>query len=711
VPNSSFGPPQPPQPQHHQVLTVEEAHTVPIRTLAAFYRACKAAYYNTDTPLVSDDTFDDIERVFRKRSPTHPALQKTGASVGDGDPLVSGRSVKLPYWMGSQDKLYPEDSAGFRSWRKRVPTNHPCLASVKLDGLSAILVITTDEAKLLSRGDGQMASDWTHHLGHMPQLQQPVRSVQQWLHQHGRSSSAVVLRGEAIMAQPTFIKHRVHRAWTSTARNVVSGLLNAKESDSEALPWVDIVCYEVVEPRALAPTAQLTWLNDHHFRTVSHSLGSCCNASILPAGFGLSDLEPLFWKYRERSPYATDGVVVVVDDAKSIRNNTGNPKHAFAFKIRVDDATQVAETEVVDVEWNIARTGYLKPTVLLREVDIGGVRVQRATGYNYKFIIDNRIGKGAQVKVRRCGDVIPNITAILRSAKHPAHPPLSSFTLTETGVDAVANDPSAFGATNTYAAETLAYFFKVMHVPHISAKTAARFVEQGYTTPFQVAQVSVEEMATWDGFAEKSSRLLYENIRKSLREASALQWVVAGGVFGRGVGERKLKALGQHAPQLFVPTKLKAADRERLASMLLSVEGFQQKTVQQLLSRHMLYLEYWEKVQTCLKQIGGAPPVPLGTMATKTENTHHHSRTHSTTNVLQNEDDQRGKVYCFTGFRDVSLEQELERRGGSVEPSLTSKVNVLVCKDAKATSAKVRKAKEKGVEVVEVVELRKQLLK
>ena len=415
-----------PAPKH---LTPAQAQTAPLEVLATFYSACKDAYYNTDAPLLSDDEFDALERVFRKRAPQHPALHETGAAV-DQIHVVSGRSVKLPHWMGSQDKMYPEDTTAFRRWRKRVPESHSCLASMKLDGLSAILVITATDARLLSRGDGRMASDWTTHMQHMPHLQQSVRSVQQWLQTQGAGSPhrtiTVVVRGEAIMSHTAYNTHREQREWTSTARNVVSGLLNAKESDAEALSWVDLLCYEVVEPRSWAPTEQLTWLDSHRFQTVSHSLGSASNASILPPGFDLTDLEPLFWKYREQSPYATDGVVVV-EDAAYTRNTAGNPKYGFAFKIRVDDASQVAETVVEGVEWNIARTGYLKPTIVLREVDIGGVHVRRATGYNYKFVVDNRIGHGARVQVRRCGDVIPNITAVRRAAPEPAYPPFGTF--------------------------------------------------------------------------------------------------------------------------------------------------------------------------------------------------------------------------------------------------------------------------------------------
>ena len=86
------------------ILTIKTARTVPISTLAQFYLKCKDAYFYTDSPLVDDDTFDAIEVIFRERSPNHKVLRVTGA-VTTAQSTGSGKQT-LPYWMGSQDKVY-----------------------------------------------------------------------------------------------------------------------------------------------------------------------------------------------------------------------------------------------------------------------------------------------------------------------------------------------------------------------------------------------------------------------------------------------------------------------------------------------------------------------------------------------------------------------------------------------------------------------------
>ena len=92
-----------------------------------------------------------------------------------------------------------------------------------------------------------------------------------------------------------------------------------------------------------------------------------------------------------------------------------NPEHAFAFKMVISD--QVAEAKVVDVEWNISKTGYLKPRVEIEPIRLGGVTIKHATGFNGNFIESNKIGIGAIIEIIRSGDVIPYIKSVITPAE------------------------------------------------------------------------------------------------------------------------------------------------------------------------------------------------------------------------------------------------------------------------------------------------------
>jgi DNA ligase (NAD+) len=676
------------------IVTAANAQTVDLDSLAAFYSKCKTAYYNTGTPLVDDDAFDRLETTLRQRAPDHAALAVVGT------PKSASDKIRLPYWMGSQDKIYPDDKTSlFAKWKKRVGSSSAtgAVATAKLDGLSAILVVTKAKTQLLSRGDGQNAKDWTHHLAHMESMRKPLAKIRRMLAASNASSSPrrVVLRGEAIMSRAHFEAHKAREQWTASARNVVSGLLNANHSDPALVRLVDVVFYEVIEPTALPFSAQLDWLEKRACLNVGHSLGETSNAVGLAGDFALTELEPLFWAWRQTCPYATDGVVVQPDAGEVVyaRNTTGNPTHAFAFKIRVDDASQTAETTVTDVVWNISRHGYLKPTIVVEPVTIANITITKTTGFNYRFIRDNGVGEGSRVLVRRCGDVIPNVVAVLTQVA-PLLPTVA-YTLTDTGVDATASHPEVCAE---YVVGQLAHFFEVMGVPHMGDKKLARFVANGYTDVFDILGVDASTLQTWDGFAHKSSVQLVADMRRAAARATARDWIHAGAVFGRGIGKQHLVVLLRSAPQLFRPAATKAAGAEKttgsvadtalLRAHLLALPGYQAKTVDLLLANRRAFVAYWEKVGAFMALVKGKRP-SLSAAAETTATTD----TTDTTDAPPPMMDLQGRVFCFTGVHHKPLQKQLEARGARIAQTLTKKVDTLVCAALDGSSEKLVKAK------------------
>ena len=93
-------------------------------------------------------------------------------------------------------------------------------------------------------------------------------------------------------------------------------------------------------------------------------------------------LSSILIDWRTNYMYEIDGIIVG-DDHIYPRTNK-NPEHAFAFKMVISD--QVAEAKVVDVEWNVSKTGYLKPRVEIEPIRLGGVTIKHATGFNGNFI-------------------------------------------------------------------------------------------------------------------------------------------------------------------------------------------------------------------------------------------------------------------------------------------------------------------------------------
>ena len=97
---------------------------------------------------------------------------------------------------------------------------------------------------------------------------------------------------------------------------------------------------------------------------------------------------------------------------------------------------QIAEAKVVGVLWSASKDGYLKPRIKIEPIVLCGVDIEYATGFNGKFIRDNRINIGSIVKLVRSGDVIPHIIEVVQPSKYPNLPDIE-YDWTESGVDTV----------------------------------------------------------------------------------------------------------------------------------------------------------------------------------------------------------------------------------------------------------------------------------
>jgi len=110
---------------------------------------------------------------------------------------------------------------------------------------------------------------------------------------------------------------------------------------------------------------------------------------------------------KEKSNYEVDGLVIT--PINYVRENVLRPENKICFKINEDGI----KARVIDVEWNVSRTGRIIPVVIIKPIEIEGVTIQRATGFNAKFIQDNKIEIGKNIIIVRAGSVIPHIVKVI----------------------------------------------------------------------------------------------------------------------------------------------------------------------------------------------------------------------------------------------------------------------------------------------------------
>ena len=351
--------------------------------------------YHNESPLMTDNQYDILKEFIEKTDPSNKVVKKVGA------PVPTKNKVKLPYEMASMDKIKPDTNA-LTNWMKKF--DGPYLLSCKLDGVSGLYVTEGHEPKLYTRGDGKVGQDISHLI---PLLKLPN-------HQN------ICVRGEFIIPKQIF--EEKYAGEFANPRNLVAGIINSKTIDEDKICDVSFIAYELIEP-LVESNNQMKMLKKMGHNVVQHKLIIELNNNVL---------SNILTQWRKECNYEIDGIIVC--DDKIYQRKSGNPDHAFAFKMIISD--QIIEAKVVDVIWSPSKDGYLKPRVQIEPLKLGGITIEFATGHNAKFIQDNKIGIGAMIQISRAGDVIPYINSVIVPAAHAKMPDVA-YKWNESGVDII----------------------------------------------------------------------------------------------------------------------------------------------------------------------------------------------------------------------------------------------------------------------------------
>ncbi len=385
-------------------------------------------YYVLDAPEWTDAQYDARMNALKRLEAEHPDLltpdsptQRVGGKVKDGFGKVAHSRPML-----SLDNAYNETE--LRTWAERVAatlgegeTVH-YVCELKLDGLSLALQYTAGkrgEAVLhtgLTRGDGAVGEDVTTNVRTIRTV--PLHISAEKLADAGLPQ-AFEVRGEVVLPQKAFEKMNAEReaagqAPAANPRNAAAGTLRTVDPNIVATRRLELFAYFLLrdgemllaeQSGALEALRRTGFLVNRNTRTV---------AGIDEALVFIREMEAL----RDTLPYEIDGVVLKVDAVTQQRKLgfTGKaPRWAIAYKFAARGAT----TQLVDVLFQVGRTGKVTPVASLAPVSIGGITVTRATLHNPDEIARLGVRIGDFVAVERGGDVIPKITEVVDDADHP----------------------------------------------------------------------------------------------------------------------------------------------------------------------------------------------------------------------------------------------------------------------------------------------------
>lgn len=621
--------------------------------IATILQKANHSYYNEKDPIFSDNLFDMIKEYLEDKNPNHPILKTVGAAV-----ILDNRKEELPYYMGSLDKIKGEEKV-LEKFKKEYKDSY--IVSDKLDGNSAMFYIKNgqpQQPQLYSRGDGTIGQNISNIL---PLIQNIPDLI--------KEKTELAVRGECIISRESFekIKHK-----GKNGRNMVAGVLNAKIPDMEVARATEFVAYELIEPK-MSPEEQMKYMKKLGFKVVDYQV-------LSEAKLTNEKLSDILTDRRQNSPYEIDGIVVMHNKLHR-RVNKENPPYGFAFKSLHTMAK--AEVIVANVEWNLSKDGLLVPVINFAPINLNGVTIRRAHGFNGKFIKDNKIGPGSKLVIIRSGDVIPYIQEIL-SVSETGDPqmPTMDYVWSKTGVDIMITNENKKD-NEELKFKNFENFFKKIDIVGLGPGNMKKMFDKGFNTAKKVFDASVSDLLTVDGFKDKLAIKIHDALHERLKTLDCLTIMDASNVMGRGLGSKKLDLILKEFPAIlnnrYVPT----------ITELISLKGIEKTTADLFTENLPAFFKFIDDNELdCMITIKGpavqepadlAAAAPLGPSFV-------------------------GEKIVFTGVRNKELEKYIIEHGGEVVGSISKNTTLVICKDSNEDSSKIKKAKELNIKLIEINE-------
>ncbi len=511
-------------------------------------------YYVLDDPEIPDAEYDRLFRQLQQLEAAHPQwhdpsspTQRVGAEPLDGFTQIHHR---LP--MLSLDNVFSEEALTAFDQRiherlRQAGSDVEAIeyaAEPKLDGLAISLLY--EEGRLryaATRGDGATGEDVTRNIRTIPSVPLKLR---------GSDYPPVLeVRGEVFMPREGFerLNARARENGEKTfanPRNAAAGSLRQLDSRITASRPLKMYCYAVgvVEGGAMADThgEMLRQLKDYGFPV-------CDESRVVTGISGCLEYYHGLFQRRDDLPYEIDGIVYKVN-ALALQSVLGfvarAPRWAIAHKFPAQEET----SEVLDIEFQVGRTGAITPVARLKPVFVGGVTVSNATLHNMDEIRRKDIRVGDKVIVRRAGDVIPEVVRVIPDEDHPDRQPVvmpATCPVCGSAVEQVEGEAVARCSGGLFCraqrTEAIKHFAsrKAMDIDGLGDKLIEQLVDQDLIdNPADLYYLSASQLAGLDRMGEKSAENVIRAIAQSKRPALS-RFIYALGI--REVGETTARNL------------------------------------------------------------------------------------------------------------------------------------------------------------------------
>ena len=604
----------------HEGITVLEPLNE--KMLVDMIRFASTVYYNSK-PIITDNQYDIIKEYTNKKFPSNAAVTEIGADV-------LRNKAQLPYEMASMDKIKPDTNA-LKEWMAKY--KGPYILSCKLDGVSGLYTTEGPVPKMYTRGNGSVGQDISYLIPHMKLPK----------------TKGIAIRGEFVIPKAVF--DAKYKTKFANPRNMVAGIINHKTLN-ETIKDIHFVAYETIMPAGLTPSKQMEFLGTVDVERVLYKMETTLSNEML---------SEFLVDWRTNYTYEIDGVIVA-NDAVYPRTS-GNPDHSFAFKMVLSD--QMAEAKVVDVIWTPSKDGLLKPRVQIEPIQLGGVKIEYATGFNGAFIFNNKVGIGATIELIRSGDVIPHIKAVTTPAPEPKMPSVP-YVWNSTHVDVMLENASE---DSTVKEKNITGFFKGLEVDGLGAGNVAKIIDAGFNTVGKILRMTEADFLKVEGFQKKMAAKIYTGIQEKLAKASLVTIMSCSNVFGHGFSETRLGPIIETYPNILTSTESNEAKIQKLTE----IKGMASKTASAFVEKIPDFIAF-------LKETGleGMLKVPVAAEVAPTIVNHPFN----------------GKTIVVTGLTEKVIEDKVKAVGAKFGSSVSKNTDILVAKSVDESSGKLDKARE-----------------
>ena len=643
-----------------------EDKTKRIRELIGTLRAAGRAYYQESREIMSnfeyDKLYDELVSLEKEtgivfaNSPT----QNVGYEVVSAlpkerheKPMLSLNKTKsveeLADWLGGQ--------TGLLSW--------------KMDGLTIVLTYQNGTlVKAVTRGNGEIGEVITANAKAFVNV--PLNISYQ---------GELILRGEAIIRYSDFekINEQIEDvdAKYKNPRNLCSGSVRQLNSEITAQRQVHFYAFSLVKADGIdfknSRKEQFEWLKTQGFEVVEYHE---VTKETLP------ETVKMYSEAIAENDTPSDGLVLLYDDiayGQSLGRTAKFPRDSIAFKW----ADEIQETKLLYIEWSASRTGLINPVAVFEPVELEGTTVSRASVHNISIMEALELGAGDRITVYKANMIIPQIADNLTRSGVRDIPEACPVCGGQTEVRQL-NDVKSLYCTNPdcqakkIKSFTLFTSRDALNIAGLSEATLEKFIGVGmiheYADIFHLDRHQ-EEIVEMDGFGQKS----YDNLIAAAEKAShtTLPRMVYGlGVAGIGLANAKM--ICRHFKNDF------EARRHATVEELVEIDGIGEVLAQA-----------W----TAFFSDGKNNAIVDHLLA-------------ELTFEAGDEESSEGADEAFAGMNFVitgslehfknrkELQELIERRGGKVTGSVTSKTNYLINNDVASSSSKNKKARELGVPIL-----------